>query len=315
MRRISIVSDSGKTDQTVRIRTIHQRDEGDLLRLWNDSAQYDPLTAALLEEKIQDDTDVEADLCLVAEAGDALVGFGVGVVRQIVKSRRGFVKLLAVDPANRRQGVASAVLDRLEAGMASRGATTVRMNESAPNYLTPGIDLRYSDGISFAESAGYERVGEAYNLAVDFGDEGIELATWPESSEVEVRRAELHEFEALRDFLQNNFWPSWGAEVFSALQNTPPSAYLALRDGQIIGFAAYDANNRGTGWFGPMGVAGDERHSGIGSVLLRRCLDDIQKQGHETAVIPWVDALPFYQKCVGAKLSRSFVRYEKKLTK
>lgn len=315
MRRTSIASDLAKTDPNMRIRTVRPRDQGDLLRLWNDSAHYDPLTAALLEEKIQGDPDFESALCLVAEAGEAIVGFGVGVVRQVVQSRRGFVKLLAVDPIHRRQGIARAILHRLETGLASRGATTIRIHESAPNYLTPGIDLRYGEGISLVESAGYERVGEARNLVVDCRDEAFALPLWPATSAVEVRRAERHEYAALRDFLHDNFWPGWGAEVFAALENAPPAVYLALRDGEIVGFAAYDANNRNTGWFGPMGVSGDQRHSGVGSVLLRRCLGDIQAQGHTIATIPWADAVPFYEKCVAAKLSRSFARYEKKLTK
>jgi predicted N-acetyltransferase YhbS len=60
-----------------------------------------------------------------------------------------------------------------------------------------------------------------------------------------------------------------------------------------------------------MGVALDARGSGIGCVLLHRCLDDLRVQGHDAAVIAWADNAPFYQRCAGAAPSRTFARFEK----
>ena len=293
-------------------------DRSDLLRIWNDSAEYDPLTAALLEEKIEGDPDVDLNLCVVAESDNVVVGFGIGVVRQAGQTSSntssGFIKMLAVEPAKRRQGIGRSILKQLEAELIGRGVTSIRFLESAPNYLTPGIDVRYSNGIEFAENLGYERVGEAHNLVVDLRERVFSPPTHAASSETDVRRATPDDAESARDFLNENFWPGWAGEVMAALDNLPPTLYLAFRGQKLVGFAAYDANNKNTGWFGPMGVEGSERQTGIGGVLLLRCLCDIQAQGHEMAIIPWVDAIPFYTKTAAAKVSRRFARYEKKVT-
>ena len=245
----------------MQIRDMRDDDFEALLRLWNDSAPHDRLTAALLREKILDDPDVGRAHCLVADGGESPAGFGIGLVRQSPEARRGFVKMLAVAPARRRQGIGRRILTRLESALAKQGAGTIRIAESAPNYLVPGIDVRYAEGVLFLESCGYACIGEARNLA---------------------------------------------------LQNEPVTLHLAVCEQQLLGFAAYDANNKGTGWFGPMGVRGDSRHAGIGCALLRACLGDIRKQGHRVATIPWVDAIPFYEKCAGATPSRTFLRFEKK---
>ena len=129
---------------------------------------------------------------------------------------------------------------------------------------------------------------------------------------VAVRRATRDDSAPLDAFLDAH-WPSWAAEVGIALNNQPPTLHIALRDGRAVGFAAWDANNRGTGWFGPMGVAPDEQGAGLGCVLLQRCLDDMRGQGHDAAVIACVYNAPFYERCAGAVPSRRFVRFEKSL--
>jgi mycothiol synthase len=183
------------------------------------------------------------------------------------------------------------------------------MLESAPNYLTPGIDRRYREAIAFVQARGYRQIGEARNLAVTLTGDVREPGAAPDA---EVRRATIEDRPASRRFLDEH-WPSWNAEAEAALARSPPSLHLAFRNGRVIGFAAWDANNRGTGWFGPMGVAPGERRNGIGRILLHRCLDDMRRQGHDAAVIAWVDNAPFYARCAGAVPARTFVRFEKDL--
>ena len=81
----------------------------------------------------------------------------------------------------------------------------------------------------------------------------------------------------------------------------------------MIGFAAHDANNVGTGWFGPMGTAPEFRGRRIGEVLLKRCLADTRAQGLTQATIPWVGPTEFYERTVRARITRRFVRLEKRL--
>ena len=54
----------------------------------------------------------------------------------------------------------------VEGALAARGARTIRLCESAPNYLTPGVDARYSAAPQFLDHAGYACIGEACNMTV-----------------------------------------------------------------------------------------------------------------------------------------------------
>jgi mycothiol synthase len=290
----------------MRLRRLFAEDRDAVLETWNAGAVHDRLTPALLDEKVWNEDDFDPGLALAATDDGELVGFAVGVLR---RTGVGYVKLLAVEQRHWRAGIASALLAAVEERLASRGARSIRLLESAPNYLTPGIDCRYREAIAFAQACGYEKTGEAQNLAVDLAGE---LPDPVAASDAEIRRAAASDGPALCDFLDAH-WPTWNAEAGIALANTPPTLHLALRDGRVTGFAAWDANNRGTGWFGPMGVAPGERRGGIGCVLLHRCLDDMRRQGHDAAVIAWVDNAPFYVRCAGAVPARTFVRFEKTL--
>jgi mycothiol synthase len=291
----------------MQLRRLQRDDRDTVLSLCNASARYDAMTPDLFEEKTWGDPDFDPELALVAVDDEVIVGVAVGVLRPA--TRGGYVKLLAVEPARQRRGVGRALLEAVETRLAGRGAHSIRWLESAPNYLAPGIDTRYEAALAFAGAMGYRHVGDARNLRVDL-TVALPARTLP--GDVEVRRASTGDEAALGDFLDRH-WPSWKAEADTALRNDPATLHLALRDGRVIGFAASDANNLGAGWFGPMGVAPEERRSGVGCVLLHRCLDDLRAQGHDVAVIAWVDNAPFYERCAGAVRWRTFARYEKVL--
>lgn len=287
---------------------IHPLDPGQLgsvLRVWNDAAIYDPMTAALAREKIWSDPDFDSDLALAATVGDVLAGFAVGVARA---SSRAFVKLLAVHPDWQRRGIGRELLKTLEILLRLRGASSIRWLESAPNYLAPGIDRRNAAATAFVRAMGYSHVGETHNMTVDLAFE-LPPANPPDRT-VDMRRARVEDRDRLVDFLTPR-WAAWIPEVLIALGNDPPSLFIAARNDGIVGFAAWDANNVGTGWFGPMGVDENNRGSGVGCVLLRQCLHEIRAQGLNSAIIPWVGPGGFYERCAGAQADRDFDRFEK----
>lgn len=239
----------------------------------------------------------------------------MGVMRQSVEGPRGIIKLAAVAGQQRRVGIGSLLLHAVEGKLQNRGAETIRVCESPPNYLTPGIDSRYSAAPRFFEKHGYFQVGEACNMAVDLED--TQLATGDKERAlaargIEIRRATVADSAVVTQLLEEH-WPPWRKEVLASLLNTPPSLHLALAVNEVVAFSVYDANNRGTGWFGPMGTAPAARRQGIGQLLLFRCLRDIAAQGHRYATIPWVDPVGFYKQCAGAAVTRIFHRYEKVL--
>ena len=292
-----------------------RRDDAEALRdLWNRTAAHDPLSAALFEEKVWGDPGFSSDLALAAEEDGNVVGFAFGVVREVEGGKRGVVKLLAVAPDRQRKGIGTRLVETLESRMRDVGATAVRLGESPPNYLTPGLDPRYTRAMLLFEKRGYERLQEAIHMEVDLAGQMFETAE-PERALAEdhvvVRRAAAGDEEAVMTFLDKH-WPPWKAEIGRTFANDPVSLHLAFEDGAVLGFSAYDANNVGTGWFGPMGTAPAARGRGVGAVLLKRCLADMKAQGHATSTIPWVAPVAFYAHHVGAEISRLFYRYEKK---
>jgi GNAT superfamily N-acetyltransferase len=283
--------------------------------MWNATARFDPLTPDLLEEKTWDDPGFDPDTALICEDGGSVAGFAMGVIRLVDGRRRGIVKLLAAGAGYRRQGIGSRLLQVLEERLAARGAHVLRICESAPNYLTPGVDARYSAAPHFFENNGYTRVGEACNMTVDLAGrdfDTVEAERGLARAGITVRRAEAGDRSAVAVLLDAH-WPTWLPEIERTLANRPASLYLALAEERVLAFSAYDANNRGTGWFGPMGTEPAARSQGIGQVLLFHCLSDMAAQGHRHATIPWVDPVDFYRACAGAAVSRIFHRYEKEL--
>ena len=297
------------------IRSISRSDTDALRALWNRSAAHDPLSAALFEEKVWDDPGFDTDLALAAEDDGEIVGFAFGVVRPVMEGTRGVVKFLAVAPKRQREGIGTHLVNALEGAMQRSGTASIRLGESPPNYLSPGLDPRYTRAMLLFEKRGYERLQEAIHMDVDVagqrfdtGDDERRLT----ADGIAVRRAVPEDEPSVMAFLDEH-WPPWKAEIGRTFENQPVSLHLAFEDGTVLGFSAYDANNVGTGWFGPMGTAPEARGRGVGAVLLKRCLADMQAQGHATSTIPWVAPVAFYAHHVGAEISRVFYRYEKKL--
>ncbi len=104
-------------------------------------------------------------------------------------------------------------------------------------------------------------------------------------------------------FIENEFGRIWRFEALNAGDNL----FYVEVDGNIAGFAAHDANNRGLGFFGPTGVARALRGQGLGGRLLNASLADLRRLGYDRAVIPWTDAIDFYRKVCGAEPAGSFV--------
>ncbi len=265
---------------------------------------HEPLHEALVREKIWDDPRYEAALAVHTGPAHQPTGLAVGVVRERAGALSGVVKLMCVAPECQGRGLGRALLTHLEQGFAARGLTKLQLGSSPPNYLTPGLDPRYHRALRFFQAAGYERVGETQNLVVA-------LADLPAlSPDAALRRAETRDRPALEALLARH-WPSWIPEVGVAFAQSPPSLHLAFAMGQPIAFAAYNCNNLGTGFFGPMGTDPAHRGRGLGRELLLRCLHDLAAQGQAKAIIPWVGPVEFYRQTVNALPLRSFFMFDK----
>lgn len=115
-----------------------------------------------------------------------------------------------------------------------------------------------------------------------------------------IKRAFVGDKEKILEFIGTHFQKSWVYEAEHALMDTISKCFIATKNGEVIGFACFDATARG--YFGPIGVHPDYRHEKIGKALLLRTLHSMREYGYGYAVIGWVgDAEPFYRKIVGAE--------------
>jgi GNAT superfamily N-acetyltransferase len=132
--------------------------------------------------------------------------------------------------------------------------------------------------------------------------------------DIHIKRLDIEDETELMKLIKSE-WELWEYELQMSVKSDPPAVYVAKTSNGIKAFSAWDGNNKGTGWFGPMGTHPDLRGKGVGSVLLFRCLQDMKMRGYESSTIPWVGPVSFYSHFAGARISRVFWRYEKKLTK
>ena len=276
---------------------------------------YDHMTPELLAEKTFGDDAFHPEWTWVVEEKGRVIGFLQGVARRNEGQLLGWAKLYGVDPAYRRQGIATRLFDRLEGEMQKAGVKRIQLLSSFVNYFQPGIDPRYTEAVVMAERRGYRRFDETENMEVDllhqeFPTEKEEKALQKEN--FFVRRATKSDKAAVVAWAEKSF-PAWVGEILSTFKNDPISLHLAFHGNDIVAFSAYDANNKGTGWFGPIGTDPICRGKGLGGVLLRRCLADMKAQGQPVSIIPWIGPIAFYLHYANAHISRIFWQYEKEL--
>ena len=119
-----------------------------------------------------------------------------------------------------------------------------------------------------------------------------------EEAGVAVRRADPWDHARYRRFVEGTFGELWAVEADLAYRQSPITAFVAEREGRIVGFAAYECTRRG--YFGPTGVQPDERGRGIGGALLFRSLESMREMGYAYAIIGGVGPQDYYKKVCGA---------------
>jgi phosphoribosylglycinamide formyltransferase-1 len=122
--------------------------------------------------------------------------------------------------------------------------------------------------------------------------------------------------DLLAAWIDLHFAPSWWS--FEAAAG---SAWIAERDGVIVGFAAFGARGLRFAWlrpwndrpdvgvFGPYGVLPELRKSGVGEALLTAALCGLREAGYDRALIPAVGyerLIEMYRRRTGAAVVDEF---------
>jgi predicted N-acetyltransferase YhbS len=124
------------------------------------------------------------------------------------------------------------------------------------------------------------------------------LAERVETVEATIRVALPPELHIVQNWVREHFSEYWVSEVTAAMAHQPPGCLIAVVDGELAGFACYDATARG--FFGPTGVSEAHRGKGIGLALLSRTLEAMKAHGYAYAIIGGVGPMDFYANAVGA---------------
>jgi predicted N-acetyltransferase YhbS len=119
-----------------------------------------------------------------------------------------------------------------------------------------------------------------------------------EKVDATIRVALPPELHFIQRFVRETFSEYWVSEVTVAMSHQPPGCLIAVVDGELVGFACYDATARG--FFGPLGVAENQRGKSIGLALLIRTLQVMKAQGYAYAIIGAAGSHDFYANAVGA---------------
>ena len=118
------------------------------------------------------------------------------------------------------------------------------------------------------------------------------------TQQIVIRRAQPFEITRVRAFVEQNFARSWADEVSVGFANKPVSVFIAVREKEIVGFAAYECTRRS--FFGPEGVSEAVRGCGVGRALLLASLHGLRELGYVYGIIGHAGPIEFYQKTVGA---------------
>ena len=122
--------------------------------------------------------------------------------------------------------------------------------------------------------------------------------TRPPVAGVEVRRALPPERQLVLDWIGARFPSIWVSEAAVALSELPMRCWIAVREGQLTGFACHDATAKG--FFGPTGVDAKARGQGIGEALLLATLRGMREAGYAYAIIGAPGPLDFYKRRLDA---------------
>lgn len=217
----------------------------------------------------------------------------------------------------RRTGIASALFEEIEGRSREQGVSKITVGGVAPNYFCPGVPLCHTAAISFLLQRGYEtdrrtRVDLIVDLqAADLDTASVEAGLAEDG--ILLRRAGEDKIEEVATFVERHFSAIWCAEVEDSSRFHPPPLFVALKEDRYVAFAAYDVT--GISRFGPTGTHPRYRHQGIGSALLKRCLQSMRVRGDDTAEIGWAGPIDYYARLVSARIHKAYWTFHKMLPK
>ena len=301
------------------IRTLHGKDLAAVVRIWNRALIRNPLTVDRFVSLVLGDADYwpgDDSGFFVATRGDAVVGFLRAIIRRVPNDRLGlepedgWIPYLAVDPAQQRTGLGSALLRAAQAYFDRHGRRRVWVcgtTTSAPGSIVPGVDVdTQAPALALFEKHGFAIAQQAFSMSrevVDVDVAAFERWAWETGPDVRIEALTPGRVQDLFTFLAASLPGSWNLAARGKLQSGAwHEMLLALAGDVVVGYCQWTGEH-----FGPFGVAPGSRHQRIGAKLFTEAVRRIRAADGRTVWFNWADesAERFYDR-FGLHVTRRF---------
>ena len=299
-------------------------DGEELVTLWNRTLPLDTITLDVLESRVLLDPNFRQEGFLLAKARGRIIGFVLGIAAHHPTGEdagldRAWITMMAVEADHRRLGIGTALVAEAETYFREGGKTSISIASYPPGYFIPGLDVAaHRDAICFLEALGFDRGEES--LGMDAPLPLFRAEEWVLEGErrlaeenVIIRpyeRADLLPFLSFMEEVMPWDWTRVARENLKLLTHRlfePGQIFLAIRDDEIVGYSQHEGAH-----FGPFGVRPEVQGKGIGSILLARTLEAMQRKGYHCAWVLWTGdrAAQLYRR-FGFTETRRFVTMRK----
>ena len=224
-----------------------------------------------------------------------------GVVATVTAPDGGdaFVRLLAVDPRVRRQGLGRRLLVAAESDAIALGRRRLTIGADAPFFLWPGVPSPSTAMLCLLEGLRYTRAETNFDMTVEL-DDLPKAPTTPRLAGPDDR-ARIDEWMATH-------WANWRAEVLRAVDKG--NLLIDDDDRGLRAFCAFEVNRRG--FLGPVAVRPDLLGHGAGRAVLLAALHELRRRGRSSVDVVWVGPVRPYAR-VGGRVSNVYFVYRKDL--
>jgi GNAT superfamily N-acetyltransferase len=232
-----------------------------------------------------------------------------GVVAMAECSDGPHVRLLVVDPAQRRQGHGHALMQAAEDWAKQRGHRMLVTGADPPYFLWPGVPSDETGLLCLFERRHYIRAETNFNMDVDLS------ALPPDPGGYE--RARPEDRDEVDSWMETH-WSNWTAEALRALDKgnlfLSRDGDLRTGDGRdrgdVSAFCAFEVNRAGV--LGPVAVRPELMGRGKGRAVLLGALHELRRRGRESVSVVWIGPIVPYA-LVGGRVSDVYFVYRKEL--
>jgi GNAT superfamily N-acetyltransferase len=283
----------------VKVRGYRADDEEAVIDCWNAALSRDPIDASTFRRKVLLDPNFDPRGLLIADEGGEVVGLCLCLIRRVPLERSdlqpdlGWITAFGVRPTSRGRGAGTALIDAARHWFADAGRRSVSIAAYVPSYFVPGVDVSaYAEGLAFLTARGWIEVDRPISMDANLVNLDVEphLRRQPELVErgVEIRSLQVHEVPLLMAMLQAHMPHDWVRHARDILVDVSRGLAgwdqftVAVHGGEMVGYCQFEGEH-----FGPFGVVEEWQSQGIGTVLLARCLQAMQRRGLHGAWVLW----------------------------